>query len=138
MIFVDASRLEKQKEVENSQEQPQSFKEWLEESKGVAKRLGSSKVYILNNISGACFLFGIMGFALFAPKFIEFHYRQKASTSGASGGIPKTLASVIGMLVSGWIIGKNVTVFHKSQRPATTYVCSNTFLIPQISKKYCS
>jgi hypothetical protein len=47
-----------------------------------------------------------MGFALFMPKFIEFHFRQKASTSGASGGIAKTLSSVVGLLVSGWIIGR--------------------------------
>ena len=57
-------------------------------------------------ILGACFLFGLLGFVTFLPKFIEFHYRQKASVSGASGGIPKTLVSVIGMLVSGWIIGR--------------------------------
>ena len=31
---------------------------------------------------------------------------MSASSSGASGGIPKTLVSVIGMLVSGWIMQK--------------------------------
>ena len=63
-------------------------------------------LYVLNNISGAAFLFGIIGMALFFPKYIEFHFRQKASVSGSAGGVPKTVSSVIGMLVSGWIIGK--------------------------------
>lgn len=91
---TDAARIEKS----NSQDEPQTFKEWLEEAKGVAKRLLTSKVYMLNNISSALLLFGFMGFALFMPKFIEFHFRKTASSSGATGGIPKTLASVIGML----------------------------------------
>ncbi len=99
---TDATRLNKAGEDQH----PQTVKEWLAEFKQVAKRLSSSKVYILNNISGAAFLLGIMGFALFIPKYFEFHFRQKASTSGASGGIPKTLASVVGMLVSGWIMGR--------------------------------
>ena len=52
------------------------------------------------------FLKGIMGFATFMPKFIEYHYRKRASTSGYSGGISKTVSSVIGLLVSGWIMGR--------------------------------
>ena len=47
-----------------------------------------------------------MGFATFMPKFIEYHYRKRASTSGYSGGISKTVSSVIGLLVSGWIMGR--------------------------------
>ena len=32
---------------------------------------------------------------------------------------------------------KSWTVFHKSQRPVTTYICSNLFSNPPKSKKYC-
>ena len=46
---TDAGRLEKS---ESKEEQPKNLKEWFHESKAVAKRLGSSKVYVLNNISG--------------------------------------------------------------------------------------
>ena len=46
---TDAGRLEKS---DSKEEQPKNLKEWFHESKAVAKRLGSSKVYVLNNISG--------------------------------------------------------------------------------------
>ena len=46
---TDAARLERS---ESKEDQPKTFKEWFQESKDVAKRLASSKVYILNNISG--------------------------------------------------------------------------------------
>ena len=68
--------------------------EWWKETIAVTKRLASSKVYIYQNLSTAFFLFGIMGFAQFIPKYMEYHFRIRASASGASGGIPKTFASV--------------------------------------------
>ena len=46
---TDAGRLEKS---DSKEEQPKNLTEWFHESKAVAKRLGSSKVYVLNNISG--------------------------------------------------------------------------------------
>ena len=100
---TDAQRLDKK---QDAKDQPETLKDWLNDYKEVAKRLLSSKVYVLNNISGAAFLFGIIGMFLFFPKYIEFHFRQKASVSGSAGGVPKTVSSVVGMLVSGWIIGK--------------------------------
>lgn len=102
---TDATRISKD-ETKEAEDDPSTATEWFEELKSVSKRLASSKVYVLNNISGAAFLFGIMGFALFVPKYIEFHFRMKASVSGATGGVPKTVASVIGMLLSGWIVGR--------------------------------
>ena len=100
--------------------------EWWKETIAVTKRLASSKVYIYQNLSTAFFLFGIMGFAQFIPKYMEYHFRIRASTSGASGGIPKTFASVgknfvyhfnsvktlnilfyaVGLLVSGWVMSR--------------------------------
>ena len=46
---TDAGRLERS---DSKEEQPKNLKEWFHESKAVAKRLASSKVYVLNNISG--------------------------------------------------------------------------------------
>ena len=46
---TDAGKLEKS---DSKEEQPKNLKEWFHESKAVAKRLCSSKVYVLNNISG--------------------------------------------------------------------------------------
>lgn len=102
-VETDADKIARQLAQEK---EPKTAKEWWREFKEVATRLFSSKVYILQNISGAFFLFAIMGFALFIPKFIEFHYRQRASTSGASGGVAKTVSSVVGLLVSGWIMSR--------------------------------
>ena len=61
---TDAQRLDKKGDA---QDQPETLKDWLNDYKEVAKRLFSSKVYVLNNISGAAFLFGIIGMALFFP-----------------------------------------------------------------------
>ena len=69
---TDSARLERS---ESKDDHPHTLKEWVIESKGVGKRLLTSKVYVLNNISSACFIFGILGFATFLPKFIQFHYR---------------------------------------------------------------
>ena len=88
---TDASKIKKEL-LENKQ--PETMIEWWKETIAVVKRLASSKVYIYQNLSTAFFLFGIMGFAQFIPKYMEYHFRINASTSGASGGIPKTFASV--------------------------------------------
>ncbi len=39
------------------------------------------------------------------PKYMEFHYRIKASTGGF-GSAANTVSSVIGIILSGWVIGR--------------------------------
>ena len=50
---TDAQRLDKK---QDAKDHPETLKDWLNDYKEVAKRLLSSKVYVLNNISWLFFL----------------------------------------------------------------------------------
>lgn len=101
---TDGDKLERDRI--NNDDEPETVAEWIAELKAVCKRLFTSKVFMFNLFSGVFLLFGIVGFATFIPKYIEAHFRQRASTSGAAGGIAKSVSSVIGLIVSGYVIGR--------------------------------
>lgn len=101
---TDAERLEKEQAEEEKKEN--SAKAYIEETKECAKRIFKKKVWVFNSISTIITLFGFIGFGTFVPKYFEFHFRQSASSSGASGGLSKALGSCFGMIISGFLISK--------------------------------
>jgi hypothetical protein len=84
--------------------EPETPTQWLEELTGVTKRLFSNRLWVLNLMSSIFVLFGVIGYAQFVPKYIEYHFRQRASTSGGLGGMAKTVSSVVGIIGSGYLI----------------------------------
>jgi len=98
---TDAKRLEA-----NRKEKPNTAKEHVLETVNCAKRLLKNKVYVFNSLSTIFFLFGFIGFGTFIPKYFEYHFRRNASSSGRSGGLSKSIGSVVGILLSGFILGK--------------------------------
>lgn len=45
------------------------------------KRLLHNRIYMLNTISGAFYVFGYMPYWTFTPKYLEIQYRQSAATA---------------------------------------------------------
>jgi len=70
------------------------------------KRLLTNKLYICNFFSTIFFVFAFMGFGTFMPKYIEYQFRTKASSSARGAGMAGTFTKAIGFMLSGWIIGK--------------------------------
>lgn len=70
------------------------------------KRLLTNKVFMYNFGSSLFFVFAFMGFGTFMPKFMEYNYRMKVSSSSAFSGGIGTISKAIGLLVSGWAISR--------------------------------
>ena len=98
---TEAKRMEKEK-----LEEPQSARDYVRETVNCGKRLLRNKVYLFNSLSTVFFLFGVVGFGTFIPKYFEYHFRRSASSSGSSGGMSKALGSVVGILISGAVLTK--------------------------------
>jgi len=98
---TEAKRLEKERK-----EEPQTAKDYISDTVNCGKRLLKNKVYVFNSLSTIFFLFGFIGFGTFVPKYFEYHFRRNASSSGRSGGLSKSLGSIIGILLSGVILAK--------------------------------
>ena len=98
---TEAKRLA-QKKVE----EPQTAREYVTDTINCGKRLLRNKVYVFNSLSTIAFLFGVVGFGTFVPKYFEYHFRRSTSSSGSSGGMSKALGSVVGILLSGAVLTK--------------------------------
>jgi len=98
---TEAKRLEKERK-----EEPQTARDYISDTVNCGKRLLKNKVYVFNSLSTIFFLFGFIGFGTFVPKYFEYHFRRNASSSGRSGGLSKSLGSIIGILLSGVILAK--------------------------------
>ena len=72
----------------------------------IVKRLFTNKVYVFTLISSIFSLLSIIGFAQFLPKYFEFVFRRRASTSGLLGPVANSGATIIGLIVAGLVIGK--------------------------------
>ena len=59
---------------------------------------------MLNLLSSTFVVLSQVGFYTFLPKYFEFAFRQKASTSGAAGGAANCVASTIGLIAAGYVI----------------------------------
>ena len=100
---TDAEAVRKRLEEE---EGPSTMKEWWQEFFGVARRLFTNKVFMFTLISNTFTFLAIIGFAQFLPKYFEFVFRQRASTSALLGPLSNSGASIIGLLIAGLVVGK--------------------------------
>ena len=64
-----------------------------------------NKVYMLNLISAVTALFGFAGLGTFFPKYIEYHFRQKASDSGLTS-LYASAGTGGGIFLGGFLITK--------------------------------
>ena len=85
---------------------PKNMVEWWHEFLEIGSRLSRNKVFVFTLASSIFSMLGIVGFAQFLPKYIEFVFRKKASTSGLYGPIAKSLSSMVGVILAGAVIGK--------------------------------
>jgi len=100
-VETEAKKLEQEQKKE-----PETAKEYIQDTLNCAKRLLKNKVYVFNSLSTIFFLFGFIGFGTFVPKYFEYHFRRNASTTGSAGGLSKSVGSVIGILLSGVVLTK--------------------------------
>ena len=76
--------------------------EWWKEFINIVKRLFSNKITVATVFS----LMSIVGYAQFLPKYMEFVFRQRASSSGFDGPVAFSAAAIIGVIISGITISK--------------------------------
>ena len=96
---TDASKEVKKKLLPNEEVNKKSLLPAL-------KRLLSNKLYVTNFFSTIFYVFAFMGFGTFMPKYIEYQFRMKASTSSRVTGMAGTAAKAVGLLASGWLVGR--------------------------------
>ena len=75
------------------------------ETLDTGKRLCSNTIYILHILATNFLLIAVVGFATFLPKYFEYMFRKRASTS-IVGPATKSIAAVIGLLSMGAIVTK--------------------------------
>lgn len=69
-------------------------------------RLLTNKVFMYNFGSSLFYVFAFMGLGTFMPKYMEYQYRMKGSTSSAFTGAIGTISKAIGLLGSGFAISR--------------------------------
>ena len=69
-------------------------------------RLLTNKVFMFNFGSSLFYVFAFMGFGTFMPKYMEYQYRMKGSTSSAFAGAVGTVSKAIGLLISCFYISR--------------------------------
>ncbi len=69
-------------------------------------RLLMNKLFMYNFFSSLFYVFAFMGFGTFMPKYIEYQFRKKGSTSSSYAGTVGTISKALGLLVSGFVISK--------------------------------
>jgi hypothetical protein len=96
----------KSSEMESANNEPESLAEWSREFLAVLRRLSSNRLFMFNLGSTIAFGFPIWGLATFIPKYLEFQFHQKASTSGGLGGLSKTVTAFVGIMLMGILLTK--------------------------------
>lgn len=71
----------------------------------MGKRLIKNKIYVLHIFATTFILAVVVGFATFLPKYFEYMFRKRASTS-IVGPATKSIAAVIGLLLAGAVVTK--------------------------------
>ena len=100
---TDAEDVRKRLEEEAG---PSTAREWWAEFFAIIKRLFTNKIYVFTLGSTVFTLLAIIGFAQFLPKYFEFVFRRRASTSGLVGPVANSGATIIGVMIAGIIISK--------------------------------
>ena len=115
---------QKRRKTASEGEEPESAADWAREFLAVTRRLMSNKPYVFNVLSTVAFAFAISGVTTFMPKYLEFQFHQKASTSGGLGGLSKTLSAFVGIVAAGVVMSK----IKVRARSAAAYCASGVFL----------
>ena len=105
------------KEVEESLMEKKDQKNKRDEFLPALKRLLTNKLYITNFFSTIFYVFAFMGFGTFMPKYLEYQFRIRASSSARMASSAGTAAKALGLIFSGWLIGK----FKFSARTLSTW-----------------
>ena len=89
--YTDASKRKKEEESKNMLEPIKSSSVSIRPTEisdikspkflAAMKRLVTNKVFIYNFGSTLFYVFGFMGFGTFMPKYMEYNFRMKASTT---------------------------------------------------------
>ncbi len=77
-----------------------------ESFKEAFKRLLTNKIFMFNFGSSLFYVFAFMGFGTFMPKYMEYVFKMKGSTSSSFAGGVGTISKAIGLLISGWAISR--------------------------------
>ena len=84
---------------------PTNFRQWLSEIINLIKRLVKNRIFVLYLLSLSCVVTTFHGLVVFLPKYYEFVFRQRASTS-TGGPAAKVVTSVLGLLLAGFAMGR--------------------------------
>ena len=82
-----------------------NFKDFFIETWDMGKRLIRNKIYVLHVLATTFIIMAIIGFATFLPKYFEYMFRQRASSSIA-GPAMKSIFAVCGLLLAGAVVTK--------------------------------
>ena len=99
--YTDANKIDDIKECDED-----FVNKYIKSTVVCFRRLLSNKVYLFNALSSLSILFGFQGFVIFGPKYFEYHFRQNASKSGILNGVSRSVGTAVGILLSGFLIGK--------------------------------
>ncbi|XP_066909698.1 solute carrier organic anion transporter family member 74D isoform X3 [Halyomorpha halys] len=77
-----------------------SFKDF----KLMMKRLVKNKVLMYNTVSATLYMFGMMGYWTFMPKYLETQFQQSASQASFITGAVGLICTALGVLTSGLVI----------------------------------
>ena len=99
---ADSEESENNKKKE---EASSTFSVFWKETIEMVGRLCRNKIYVLHILTTTFILFAVVGFATFLPKYFEYMFRKRASTS-IVGPAAKSAAAVIGLLGMGALVTK--------------------------------
>ena len=91
--FIQKQRIEEEK----------SGREFINETKECALRLSRNKIYMWNLFSTVAAVLAFAGFGTFFPKYLEYHFRQKASKSSYSN-LGGSIGTGLGIFIGGAVI----------------------------------
>ncbi|XP_046981251.1 solute carrier organic anion transporter family member 74D-like [Schistocerca americana] len=69
-------------------------------------RLIHNPVLLFNTFSGVCFMFGVIGYWIFMPKYMETQFRQSAATASLISGSVGLVFTALGLITSALVISR--------------------------------
>ena len=84
---------------------PSTLGDWWHEICDIGGRLCRNRIYMLHVIATTFIIAAVVGFATFLPKYFEYMFRKRASTS-IVGPASQSVAAVIGLLLMGAVVSK--------------------------------
>ena len=105
-IPIDQNRrIHPESEQSGNEQTPHTFKMFCKENLDMVTRLFRNKIYVLHVLGTMFTLNAIVGFLTFLPKYFEYMFRRRASTS-VVGPALNSIVSVISLLSTGAIVTK--------------------------------